>query len=67
LAEPVANLLELHHPNPVQYNTFQNPEAVTIKESEASLPVAREKAGSRISLSLKPHSLTCLELKAKKA
>ncbi len=59
---PEAKRIEMHHPNLVQYNTFDNPKAVQLKESDETLSVAKEGAGSRFQLSLPPHSLTCLKL-----
>ena len=61
--EPVASRIEMSHPNPVQYNTFEKPDEVQIKETAESISVSDEGTGSRIMLRLKPHSLTCFEFK----
>jgi alpha-N-arabinofuranosidase len=63
--EAGARRREIHHPNPARYNTFREPEAVRIEERSESFEVVEKGAGSRLSVRLKPHSITCLELGVK--
>jgi alpha-N-arabinofuranosidase len=65
--EPLCNVRVIHHPNPVQYNTFDEPMAVSISDSTARLQIEEDRAGSSFTIRLKPHSLTCVELKIRKA
>jgi alpha-N-arabinofuranosidase len=57
-AQSAARRIELTHSNPVQYNTFQEPEAVRISERLEAL----SGTGSAFEIRLAPHSLTCLRL-----
>jgi alpha-L-arabinofuranosidase len=57
-AQSAARRIELTHSNPVEYNTFQEPEAVRISER----PEALSGTGSAFEIRLAPHSLTCLRL-----
>ncbi len=63
--ETDARLVEMWHENPAQYNTFNNPEAVKIKERAETLRVTREGGASNFSVRLAPHSLACLVLNSK--
>jgi len=57
--EPVSRRIEMSHPNPVQYNTFESPNEVRIIETTESISNSGDRTGSRFPLRLKPHSLTC--------
>jgi len=61
--EPTIIRHEITHPNPVQYNTFDDPNTVGIRTSNETLSVAKEGSGSRFQLRLPPHSINCFELK----
>lgn len=62
---PDAARIELHHSNPVQYNTVKDPHAVQINESRETLSVNRQGTTSGFELKIPAHSLTCLELAVK--
>jgi alpha-N-arabinofuranosidase len=64
-ADPDANRFEMSHKNPAQYNSFRHPEAVGIKAYGEKLSVTAHKDGSRVSLRLPAHSLTCVEITTK--
>lgn len=65
--KPAATMTELYHPNPVQYNSFEKPEAVKLIESAARLELGKDQGAGGFSISLKPHSLTCVELEVEGA
>jgi len=56
-----AELATLYHQDPMKYNTFENPNAITPQISKTSLAAA----GSSIKLTLPAHSLSVVSLKKK--
>jgi alpha-L-arabinofuranosidase len=63
---PPVRFIEMAHPNPVQYNTLSEPEAVRIRENHQVIAASREGSGSSFEVLLPPHSLTCIEMNVKK-
>jgi alpha-N-arabinofuranosidase len=57
-----ARLTEMHHPNPVQYNSSTEPGAVRLASREIEPVYLTDGSGSAFEIFLKPHSLTCIEL-----
>jgi alpha-L-arabinofuranosidase len=55
---------EIHHDNPVKYNTFRNPEEVVIKEFKDRLSLDK-KDNASVSLTMKAHSAVCVEIHGK--
>lgn len=53
---------EIHHDNPVQYNTPQGPHKVTIRERTDGFAVEEKEGHSTLRVAMKPHSILCVEL-----
>jgi alpha-L-arabinofuranosidase len=58
----VDNYLEMSHSNPVQYNTYSNPNAVRIRNNHNTPVISREENGTAFDIQLPAHSLTCFEM-----
>jgi len=53
----------MHHSNPAEYNTCENPQAVGLETAATRLQMARrERPSAKFVLVLKPHSVPCAEL-----
>ncbi|HOH28402.1 MAG TPA: alpha-L-arabinofuranosidase C-terminal domain-containing protein [Candidatus Hydrogenedentes bacterium] len=53
---------EIHHDNPVQYNTPQSPHEVAIREKKEDLSLTEEAGGVVLKIAMKAHSILCVEL-----
>jgi len=58
----VDNYLEMSHSNPVQYNTYTEPNAIQIRRSNKAIKITREGSGAAFDIQLPAHSLTCIEM-----
>ena len=52
---------EIHHPDPVRYNTVESPNDVTITEKRDGVSVQRISGDAMLGLRMKPHSIVCVE------